>query len=137
MKKLLIVEDQKVLALMLEDMLIDHHYLVEHAFTVEAAEEVVRDGRVDLAVLDINVDGQLVYSFARRLQAGGTPFVFATSMHRIDVPADLRWQPLIRKPFTCDDILSAIEAMLGTAHEPARAAMPAPSPRTTGEHPVL
>lgn len=112
MKRILIVEDEQLLALMLEDMLLDDGYEVEHAFDLAAAEKVIASKRISAAILDINVGGQSVFPLARRLMKAEVPVLFASAQHRIQLPPEFRWLPLIRKPYTSIQISAALKALL-------------------------
>ena len=135
MQRILIVEDEKLLALMLEDLLLDADYEVQHAFDLEEAKAIVSAVGIDAAILDVRIGGDLVFPFARALQERGVPYLFASSARRLDIPRELRAAPLVRKPYVIDEVLAALSALQGTARRPDRA-----RPRvghTTGEHPAL
>lgn len=112
MKRVLIVEDDERLALMLEDMLLMSGYVVDYSATIEGAERVLAQERIDVAVLDIQVGGQLVFPFAKRLMGAEVPFLFASSVAPGDIPADFRWQPLVRKPYTAGQIVTGLTVLL-------------------------
>lgn len=126
----LIVEDDRLLALMLEDVLLEAGYEVEHAFGIAEGEELVASKPIDAAILDIRVEGELSYPLARKLDERKIPFLFASSMRRIDMPTDLRWTPLIGKPYTASQVISALKALCGTVYAGAR--LP---PGEPGRHP--
>lgn len=82
--RIMIVEDEALVALMVEDLLTDFGCEISGsfgavddalAFLVDAA---VPPPTVDGAVLDVNVGGTMVFPVAERLRAAGIPFVFAT-----------------------------------------------------------
>lgn len=120
MTHVLIVEDDRLLALMLEDVLVEAGYEVDHAFDLAEGEELVANKSIDAAILDIRVDGELAYPLARKLDERKIPFLFASSTRRIDMPTDLRWTPLIGKPYTADQVISALKALCGTVYAGAR-----------------
>ncbi|GGK44294.1 response regulator [Salinarimonas ramus] len=63
------------------------------------ALDLVANERIDRAVLDINLHGELVFDVARALQARDIPFVFATGYAANVVPSGLSHVPRWEKPF--------------------------------------
>ena len=106
MKNVLIVEDDRLLALMLEDVLLQSGYRVEHAFDLEEGDAVVDAKPIDAAILDIRVEGGLSFELARKLDRLHIPYLFASSARRLDMPPDLRWRPLIGKPYTASQVVT-------------------------------
>ena len=104
--RVLIVEDESLVALQLEDMLLELGcFVVGPAMRLRTAGELLDAGvAIDCAVLDVNVCGELVYPIADRLDELGIPFVFATGYGRKGV--DERWTdvPVLQKPYTCEEI---------------------------------
>jgi CheY-like chemotaxis protein len=82
--RIMIVEDELLVALMVEDLLTDMGCLISGSFgAVEDALAYLRDAAspppaLDGAVLDVNIGGTMVFPVAERLRAAGIPFVFAT-----------------------------------------------------------
>lgn len=136
MNRILIVEDEQLLALMLEDLLLDAGYAVEHAFDLATAERVLASQRIDCAILDINVDGALVFSFADRLRERRIPFVFASSLHRSQIPPDFHSEPLLGKPYGMHQVLSTLASLLHASVASPGRRRDVRAGRTTGEHPV-
>lgn len=81
---------------------------VEHALEVLANESF----NLDAAVLDINLQGQMVYPAASLLAKRGTPFIFVTGYDCSDMPIEFAQAPCLTKP--CDDT-TLIEALAGMA----------------------
>ena len=132
MKRLLIVEDEEQLALMLKDLLTDAGYEVQHAFDLAGAEAIVARTQLDAAILDVKLDGELVFPLARKLDELGVPYLFASAARRIDIPAELRWQPLIGKPYAADQLITALRALCGDIYSPD-----SHGSRKSGEHPAI
>ncbi|HEX2726407.1 MAG TPA: response regulator [Beijerinckiaceae bacterium] len=57
------------------------------------------DDDVDIAVLDINVRGEMIYPLAEALRERGVPFVFATGYAEASLPSTYRNIPRWEKPF--------------------------------------
>lgn len=80
LRLVLVVEDEPLIALDIQMMLEDHGYGVQGpAGSVEAALALLDRARPDLAVLDLNLRGQLVLPVAERLLVLGVPFILASA----------------------------------------------------------
>jgi|EndMetStandDraft_4_1072995.scaffolds.fasta_scaffold11838_3 DNA-binding response OmpR family regulator len=79
-KRILIVEDQALLALELQFAFEDEGAeVIGPALSLPAARQTVIEGtEIDLAVLDVDLAGADVYPVAAMLQQRGVPFVFHT-----------------------------------------------------------
>ena len=78
-RRVLIVEDEGMVAMLLEDMLTDlGHEVVATIGQMDGAAELVAEAAIDVAVLDVNLNGEHTYSLATVLKARGVPFIFAT-----------------------------------------------------------
>jgi CheY-like chemotaxis protein len=98
--RVLLVEDQMIVAMQIEDMLrAAGCEVVGPVDTVHAAITLAREKALDLAILDINLDGEKVYPAAEELQARGIPFIFATGYGESTLPEKWRDQPRLSKPF--------------------------------------
>ena len=78
--RVLLVEDESVTAMLIEDMLEEMGcVVVDVAGTVAQGLQCVReDGDIDAAILDVDIDGELVFPVADALTARQIPFVFST-----------------------------------------------------------
>src|SRR5829696_4237995 len=77
--RVLVVEDEAAISLLLEDMLLDFGCeVVGPAARLGAALALVRDETVDLAILDVNVAGEPIYPVVSALADMKVPFVFST-----------------------------------------------------------
>jgi CheY-like chemotaxis protein len=78
-KRILVVEDELMIRMLLEDMLGELGYTVTaEAGRLEEALQAAKTADFDIAILDVNLDGEPVSPVADALVARGTPFVFAT-----------------------------------------------------------
>ena len=73
-----------------------------------------RGERIDAAVLDINLHGEMVWPLADALLARGLPFVFATGYGQAMVPSAYGRVPRWEKPFDPEDLVRALPGLLGT-----------------------
>jgi CheY-like chemotaxis protein len=111
-RRVLIVEDELMIRMLLEDMLSDFGcVLAAEAGTIESALAAVRETQFDVAVLDVNVEGALITPVAAALAARGVPFVFATGYGARGLPEGFTDRPVVQKPFET----VALEKALGVA----------------------
>ncbi|WP_211595330.1 HWE histidine kinase domain-containing protein [Paracoccus litorisediminis] len=113
--RVLIVEDQALIAMSLEADLIDNGMQVSGiAGNVAAALRLIDKDAPDLAVLDVNLDHESSLPIAERLLALGIPFVFATGYgSRVNLPEHMRAMPVVEKPYQIAEIMAKLIA----AHE--------------------
>ncbi len=105
--RVLIVEDEIVVALFMEDILSEFGYRVAGVVS-RLDEAMARENDFDLAVLDVHLNGKNVFDFADKLAAAGTPFVFATGYGERGIPDRHRGRPVLQKPFSPDDLKRAL-----------------------------
>ena len=121
MTRILIVEDEIVVALFMEDILTEFGY--EVAGVVSHLDEAMRRAHdYDLAVLDVHLNGRNVFDFADKLTAEEIPFIFATGYGERGIPERHRGCPVLQKPFQPADLRRALDRLVtgapkaGTAH---------------------
>ncbi|MTE00033.1 GAF domain-containing protein [Paracoccus sp. YIM 132242] len=114
-RRVLLVEDQTLIALSLEAELQDHGLEVSgRAASVEAALEMIDHDPPDLAVLDVNLADETSLPVAERLRGRGIPFVFATGYGSdFDLPAGFSDVPVATKPYQVHDILRKLSEAEG------------------------
>ena len=117
-RSILIVEDEPLIAMMLEDFILSlGHEVSGNCDSVGSALKQVEQGAFDLAILDVNLKGESVWPVASALRDKGTPFVLATGGHVDPPPAEFRNVPTIEKPYTIDRVTPIIEAVLASAEQ--------------------
>src|SRR6266566_2093875 len=110
-KRILVVEDEVMIRMLLEDMLGELGYTVAaEAARIEEALEATKNAEFDLAILDGNLNGQPVSPVSEALVARGTPFVFATGYG--SVPEHSRGRPMLTKPFQIDGLKQMLQSAL-------------------------
>jgi CheY-like chemotaxis protein len=115
-KRVLVVEDELMIRMLLQDMLTDLGYtLAGEAGRIDEAMALARDGEFDVAILDVNLNGQPISPVVEILVARGLPFVFATGYGQRGVPEPYRQRPTLQKPFQADALAQEIEAAAPTA----------------------
>ncbi len=108
----LIVEDEMVLALMLDGILHDAGYRVLKAARLPAALELVDAERIDAAVLDINLAGTRVFPVADALRLRGIPFLFVSGYGDDGLPAEYRDCVMLQKPYGVERLQQARATLL-------------------------
>jgi CheY-like chemotaxis protein len=112
-KRVLVVEDELMIRMLLEDMLGELGYTVAaEAGHLDEALEATKTAEFDLAILDVNLDGQPISPVADALVARGTPFVFATGYGERGLPEPYRDRPMLKKPFQIEGLKQMLEAAL-------------------------
>ncbi len=113
-KRILIVEDEGLVAMLLEDMLADLGHLVAGVArdTREARMVLTSQPRPDAAILDVNLDGELSYPIADVLQAQGIPFVFSTGYGRRGIDEGYSNCLVLQKPFSGGELKHALDSIL-------------------------
>jgi CheY-like chemotaxis protein len=112
-RSILIVEDEPLIAMMLEDFLESMGHTVRGTCdSVSDALAETEKGGFDLAILDVNLKGESVWPVAAALRERGTPFVLASGGHVEPPPPEFKNAPMIEKPFTIDRVTPIIEAAL-------------------------
>ena len=107
--KVLLVEDESLVALHIENMLEEIGCQVVASVTrLVKALSLASSLDIDLAVLDINLAGEVVYPLALRLADRGIPFVFSTGYSTATLPSELRDRPLVKKPVTLGRLKKAV-----------------------------
>src|SRR4029453_7351504 len=82
-KRILVVEDEPMIRMLLEDMLGELGYTIAaEAARIEEALEATKNADFDLAIIDADLNGQPASPVADALVTRGPPFVFATGRAR-------------------------------------------------------
>lgn len=115
--RVLLVEDQMIVALQIEDMLrAAGCEVVGPVGTLHAAITLAHEEALDMALLDINLDGEKVYPAAEELQARGIPFIFATGYGESTLPEKWRDQPRLSKPFRREQLEQFLRSIASRLH---------------------
>ena len=110
---ILIVEDEPLIAMMIEDFLeVLGKTVAGTADCIASAIALIDAGGVDAAILDVNLrGGENSFPIADALDAKGIPFVFATGGSHDTVADAYRDRPTLPKPFTMDGVAKALDAL--------------------------
>ena len=114
--RLLVVEDEYLIRMLLEDMLDELGYGVAAAVgSIAEAREQAASGTFDGAILDVNVDGQEIYPVAEILAERNLPFVFVTGYGEGSLPDGFRNRPALQKPFQADRLKTTLDTLFAAA----------------------
>jgi CheY-like chemotaxis protein len=115
-KRVLVVEDELMIRMLLQDMLTDlGHAIAAETGRIEEALALAKQAEFDVAILDVNLNGQPVTPVVEVLLERGVPFVFATGYGQRGVPEPYRQTPTLQKPFQADALAEAIETVMARA----------------------
>jgi DNA-binding response OmpR family regulator len=110
--KILIVEDEMLVAMFIEDAITDlGHQVVGPAMRLDKALAAARCEQFDFAILDINLAGEQSFPVADILTQRGIPFMFASGYGVAGLIERYRHVPVLQKPFDP----SQLEAIVGRA----------------------
>ena len=116
--RVLLVEDEAIVALLAEDILLDHGAtVVGPATSVAQALSLVGTEEIDVGFLDVNLNGERSDPVAKALHDRRIPFIFATGYESpgMGSPIDV---PVINKPYRSDQIAMALEAAVRGQRSP-------------------
>ena len=111
-RRILIVEDEALIAMLLGDMIEDLGHVVHgHCETLDEAVTAAQAGGFDIAILDIHLGRDDIWPVAEALRENGTPFLLASGGHIDAPPPAFADTPVVAKPYSLE--------MLGTHLEKA------------------
>jgi CheY-like chemotaxis protein len=115
--RVLVVEDEMMVSMLIEDMLTDLGCsVVGPAARLDEAIELAKASEIDCAVLDVNLGGQPIFPLADILRELGCPFAFATGYGDAGLREADRGAPVLQKPFREGDlarVLGELRAKVG------------------------
>ncbi|HEY5047071.1 MAG TPA: response regulator [Rhizomicrobium sp.] len=112
-RRVLIVEDEALIAFLLEEMIHDLGYEVAAVANSLSKAMATEPASFDMAILDVQLNGEQVYPFAQTLTARGTPYAFATGNGGSDIPEAHRGALLLQKPFQQESLKRVLDRMAG------------------------
>ncbi|MER8397468.1 response regulator [Mesorhizobium sp. M1348] len=112
-RRSLVVEDEMLVLIMIEDMLADLGCeSVTAAATINQALTLIDAQIFDVAMLDMNLNGNQTYAVADALVARGVPFVFSTGYSGHDMRDGYRDRPVLKKPFMDKELVEMLTRLL-------------------------
>lgn len=125
--RVLIVEDEAVIAFDLEDALRNAGYdPIGPALTLAEALQLVEATNLDAAIVDVGMVQGKDRGFVQTLIARAVPFLFLTGYGTLDLPADLPPVDTVLKPFHTPDLLRSLSDLLAADTAARRPLRPAP-----------
>jgi DNA-binding response OmpR family regulator len=109
--RVLVVEDEAIVSFLLEDTLLQLGCTVTLAGRLSEALALLDTGYPDLAVLDVNLGGEMVYPVAERLRSAGVPFLFTTGYGVSGIADEWKDARIMQKPFAPEQFAAAVEAL--------------------------
>jgi len=112
-QRVLLVEDEPGIAELVSQMLQDLScQVVATASSLDEAVTLAGTSDIDLAILDVRLQGQPSEPVARVLQGRGIPFIFATGYRISEIEREFEAVPTLSKPFRSADLAHAITLVL-------------------------
>jgi two-component SAPR family response regulator len=103
--RFMIVDDEMIIALDLEGMLEDlGHTVVETVSRVDRGMELAKTSDIDMAILDINVRGQLSFPIAQILRDRSVPFIFSSGYGEGGLIDGFRDELVLTKPYDTEGL---------------------------------
>lgn len=116
--RVLVVEDEALIAMLIEDALEELGCtLVAVAANLTDALDKAAALDIDVAILDVNLNGREVFPVAELLASCGLPFVFSTGYGAAGVPAAFAAAPVLGKPFEQADVGRTLRLALRDARD--------------------
>lgn len=116
-RRILVVEDEPIIAMTIEDILIElGAEVVGPATTLEGAIDQAETGQFDAAMLDLNLNGRRSDPVAKTLAARAIPFVFSTGYTSAS-SEDWAHIEVLSKPYRPDQVAAALVRAIGEAQE--------------------
>jgi CheY-like chemotaxis protein len=110
--KVLVVEDEALVSMLVEDMLTDLGcVVVGPAAELEEALRLATTGEIDAALLDVNLGGRPIFPVADALRERGVPFAFASGYGEAGLSEGHKGATVLQKPFREADLRRVLESL--------------------------
>jgi DNA-binding NarL/FixJ family response regulator len=112
-RRVLLVEDEALVLMCLQDMVAELGCEIAGSATaLQPAIHLARDLQLDVAVIDVNLNGVLVTPVAETLAARSVPFIFTTG-YDAHINSSLADRPRLIKPYMFHDLRAALLRIVG------------------------
>jgi DNA-binding response OmpR family regulator len=114
--RVLLVEDEALIAELVQDMLADLGCeVIGPALTLDRAQQLAHEeAEIGAALLDVNIKGQQVYPFASMLAERKVPIAFLTGSSKHALPATWQSCPTVQKPLSRTQLAEALRTLRGS-----------------------
>jgi CheY-like chemotaxis protein len=108
-RSVFVAEDEAMIRMMIADMLDELGYsIAAEASNVTSALLLAQSAKFDLAILDVNLGGEMISPVAEALKESNVPFFFASGYGSPPLPEAFRGYPILQKPFQIESLALAI-----------------------------
>ena len=109
-----VLEDEALIRMMVVEMVekLGHRVVVE-AGSISEGLELAQTAEFDLALLDINIDGDTSTDIAHIIECRGLPFLFVSGYSSTGLPPPFHESRVLQKPFQAETLQNAIDQLLG------------------------
>ena len=115
-RRVLVVEDEMLVLMAIEDMLADLGCTsIAAAATIERALAMIEAEPFDLAILDVNLNGQRSYPIAEALNNHGVPFAFSTGYGGHGIDEGYGNGSVLNKPYDETQLIRVLTSLLESA----------------------
>ncbi|MCJ2037308.1 response regulator [Methylobacterium sp. J-068] len=111
-RRVLLVEDESLVAMLGEDMLLELGCEVELAMRLDKALSLARGGDFDMAILDVNLGETCSYPIADVLFERCIPFIFATGYGTAGIEPAYNAIPVMQKPYQIGQMATLLRHLL-------------------------
>ena len=113
-KRILVVEDEPLVAMLVETMLQDLGCeVIGPAYSLDEGQRLAGGEELDAAILDVNLNGEMSDPIAAVLESRGVPFALATGYGGSAPQAAGQAVPVLNKPFRAETLESMLSQLLG------------------------
>lgn len=122
--RVLVAEDEFLVGLMIEEYLRELGHEVAGPFSdLDALRTAISAETFDVAVLDVNLNGQMVFPVADQLLAEKRPFVLSSGYGRSSIPERFRSGPILAKPYDYTALDRELRRIAGAAAPSSQTSM--------------
>lgn len=112
--RVFLVEDEALVMINLESMIEELGCVVAGCAmrATQLARSIEAGVEADVAILDVNLGGSLVFEHAQKLAEQGMPLVFATGYGRHGLPEEWRDRPILQKPYSMGEVAEGLASAI-------------------------
>jgi DNA-binding response OmpR family regulator len=115
-RRILLVEDELLVAMLLESILEDENCTTVGPYSdLGSALDAAHRETVDAALLDVNLAGKMVFPVAEVLASRGIPFLLLSGYGTKALPPERSHWPVCGKPFQAEELLTMLRCVIAAA----------------------